>query len=120
MEKPISLTLGTGLGLLALAGIIQKRKHLFGVMNVDTTHSIIRTPLASLLLWGARGNLKTTRRILFGTGLFYILIGIIGTQDKKVAGLLPSKLTRFDIVYHFAVGAAAIWLGTRRGRMMKP
>jgi hypothetical protein len=94
MEKRFSKMLGGGLAMLTLVGFIlpTRRKRFLGLMNVDSTHSV----------------------------LFYIAMGTAGLSDRKVGGALPSGLTNFDIVYHFAVGGAAIWLGSRSGRMMKP
>lgn len=121
MEKYVSLKLGAVLALLTVAGFFLKQKHLLRLMNIDTTHSMLRLPLTAALLYGGTNtDLKTTRKVLFAIGLFYMAMGSAGTVDKRVGGLLPSGLTNFDIVYHFAVGAGALWLGVRSGRMMKP
>jgi hypothetical protein len=124
MEKRFSKMLGGGLAMLTLVGFIlpTRRKRFLGLMNVDSTHSVLRVPLTAALLYAAseRSDLKLTRSALLGTGLFYIAMGTAGLSDRKVGGALPSGLTNFDIVYHFAVGGAAIWLGSRSGRMMKP
>ena len=122
MEKATSLFFGVFLSVLTVAGFLLPRKHFLKLMNVDKTHSMIRIPLAMALLSGSLPvtKMKITREILLGTGIFYIVMGTAGLADKRVAGLLPSGLTKFDIVYHYATGAAAIWLGARSGRMMKP
>lgn len=120
MEKPMAIALGLALTGLAAAGFIKNReKHVMG-MNVDTNHSIIRTPLAAALLLSERTNLRNTRAILTGTGIMYMAVGAIGLVDRKLGGLLPSKLTNFDYAYHFTVGAAALWMGLRPGRMVQP
>lgn len=123
MEKKFSIILGSGLALLALSGLAKsdKPKHLAGLMNVDTQHSLLRIPLSLILLYGGskQASLKETRTILTSVGMFYIAIGTVGTADRKVGGLLPSKLTGFDLLYHFSVGAISLWLGKRSGRMMK-
>lgn len=123
MEKNFSTMLGVGLALLMSAGFLkhEKPKRLLGLMNVDTQHSILRIPTTLALLYaGAHQTpLKNTRTILSFTGLLYLVIGTIGSVDKKAGGALPSKLTNFDLVYHFVVGASALWLGNRKGRMMK-
>jgi hypothetical protein len=123
MEKNFSTMLGVGLALLMSAGFVksEKPKHLLGLMNVDTQHSILRIPTTLALLYAGSRNtsLKNTRMILSRAGMLYLLIGTIGSVDKKAGGALPSKLTNFDLVYHFVVGASALWLGMRSGRMMK-
>jgi hypothetical protein len=123
MEKLFSKMLGCSLLALTFVGFIlpTRRKRFLGLMNVDTTHGILRVPLTAALLYAAtpKVDLKLTRSLLLGTGLFYIVMGTAGLKDKRVGGALPSGLTGFDIVYHFAVGGAAIWLGSRSGRMMK-
>ncbi|HEX8182704.1 MAG TPA: hypothetical protein VF575_03830 [Candidatus Saccharimonadales bacterium] len=121
MEKPMSVSFGVALLILTIAGFVLDTKHLLRLMNIDDNHSIIRVPLtAALLHAGTDANLKTTRKILLGTGLLYVAIGSAGLIDKKLGGLLPSKLTKFDIAYHFAAGTAAIWMGSRSSRMLKP
>lgn len=124
MERQFSSILGAALAVLALDGFAKRDfpKHFLGLMNVDTPHSVLRVPLTVVLLYGGlrQSSLKTTRSILSFVGMFYIAMGAAGSMDKSVGHVLPSKLTKFDVVYHFAVGAAALWLGKRSGRMMKP
>lgn len=119
MEKSMAVILGMALTGLAAAGFVKHNKHLLG-MNVDTNHSLIRTPVAATLLLSEKGDVRTTRNVLTGTGIMYMAIGAIGLIDRKIGGLLPSKLTNFDFIYHFSVGAAALWMGLRPGRMVKP
>lgn len=123
MEKKFSSTLAIGLTLLAASGLVMRKKpkHAAGLMNVDMQHSVLRLPLILLLTYGSSRpvSLRDTRTILAFVGLFYLVIGSAGTFDRRLDGMLPSKLTKFDLVYHFAVGAAALWLGRRNGRMMK-
>jgi hypothetical protein len=121
MEKQMSCSLGATLAFLTVAGFVMDGKHLLKLMNVDVSHSVLRIPLTAALLYGGKDiELKTTRNILLGVGIFYIAMGTAGLMDKKVGGALPSGLTKFDIAYHFAVGAGAIWMGARPGRIMKP
>ena len=119
MEKQVSLGLGITLSALAVAGFVQKEKHVIGLMNVDTNHSMIRIPVAALLFYGSQSNLKATRGVLTATGVIYLLIGAAGIVDRKVGGVLPSKLTGFDLVYHFAVGIPTLLLGLQTGRIIK-
>lgn len=123
MEKNFSTALGIGLALLMAAGFAKnkKPKHFLGLMNVDTQHSILRIPttLASLYAGSRPTSLKDTRTILSLVGLLYLAIGTVGSMDRRAGGALPSKLTGFDLLYHFTVGASALWLGSRSGRMMK-
>jgi hypothetical protein len=123
MEKTTLKLMAKLLGVLATAGFMQSKqpKHFLKAMNVDTSHSILRTPLILAALYGGskKSDLKSARFILASIGVFYLAMGTAGVADKKVGGALPSKLTNFDIVYHLATGAAALWLGTRAGRMMK-
>lgn len=124
MEKSFSSFLGTSLSLLTVSGFARRKvpKHLFGLMNVDTQHSALRLPLTLALLYaGSRqSSLKSTRAILSFVGLFYLAMGTAGYANRSVNGMLPSKLTKFDLAYHFGVGAVALWLGCRSGRMIKP
>lgn len=120
MEKLFSLSLGITLGVLTLVGFIPGTKHFLKLMNTDTSHSALRVPLTAALLYaGTQTDLRATRTILLGVGFFYIAIGTAGLIDKKVGGALPSGLTKFDVLYHLAVGAEALWFGGRPGRMMK-
>lgn len=117
MEKQVSLSLAGIIAALAVAGLVQKKKpkHVMD-MNADTNLSILRVPMTLALLYG--GNPKTssrvTRGILSGVGLAYLALGMAGLFDRKVGGMLPSKLTNFDLAYHFIVGLGALALGSRR------
>jgi hypothetical protein len=120
MEKMLSMNLGITLIFLTVAGFLTDTKHLMKLMNIDTSHSILRIPLILALLYGgSKADLDMTRLILLGVGGFYLAMGTAGLVDKKVGGTLPSGLTKFDIFYHFVVGAEAVWLGARPGRMTK-
>ena len=119
MEKRVSFVLGATLAVLALAGFVKEKKQVAGIMNVDIAHSALRVPVATALMLGAFSRLGITRKILLDTGIIYFVIGMLGVLDKKVYGLLPSRLSRFDLVYHYTVGAFVTWLGVRPGRMMR-
>jgi hypothetical protein len=98
---------------------MKEKKQVAGMMNVDTAHSAIRVPVATALILGAFSRLSITRKILLDTGIVYLVIGMLGVLDKRVYGLLPSKLTRFDLVYHYIIGTLVTWLGIRPGRMIR-
>jgi hypothetical protein len=123
MEKVFSSLLGTGLSVLALSGFAQRKspKYFLHFMNVDTQHSVLRVPLAAVLMYAGsrRTPVRKTRYILSIASLLYLTLGIAGIKDKSIFEMLPSRLTNFDLVYHFSVGTLALWLGTRSGRMMK-
>ncbi|HEX8390318.1 MAG TPA: hypothetical protein VF597_02780 [Candidatus Saccharimonadales bacterium] len=119
MERNVAGILGIALAGLVVTGMLVDNKRPLEIMNVDDSHSMIRVPVAALLLYGAISPLKRARAILLSTGLFYWLIGIGGSSDRRLGGLLPSGLTAFDYVYHFTVGAVCVWLGSRPGRMLK-
>jgi hypothetical protein len=74
--------------------------------------------VTAALLYAAseESSLTTTKNILLAVGLVYLAIGTTGLVDKRAGGLLPSGLTKFDLVYHFVVGAGIIWLGVRRSK----
>jgi hypothetical protein len=117
MEKRFSSILASGLTLLTLSGFVKRKKpkHLLGLMNIDTQHSILRLPLILVLLGAGsqETSLRNTRAILTFVGVFYLAIGSLGAADRRLDGVLPSKLTNFDLAYHFGVGILALWLGRR-------
>ena len=123
MEKTFSTFVGAFLALLAVSGFVKNSqpKRLFGLINVDIQHSMLRVPLTIADINAAlpSRSLKTTRALLSLIGTVYMVMGAIGTTDRKVSGLLPSKLTNFDLGYHFVTGALALWMGMRSGRMLK-
>jgi hypothetical protein len=123
MEKRLSLFLASALAFLSVSGFVKRKKpkHLAGLMNVDTQHSVIRLPLTLALLsaGSSQASLRKTRAILSLVGAVYLVMGTAGLIDKRVGGLLPSKQTNFDLVYHFGVGMLVLWMGTRSGKMMK-
>lgn len=102
MEKKFSLKLGLGLVLLMAAGFVksEKPKHLLGLMNVDTQHSVLRIPTALALLYaGSRhASLKDTRTILSLTSVLYLIIGTIGSMDRKAGACYPLSLP--SLIWH--------------------
>lgn len=120
MEKSLSLFFAGLLSKLALAGLVKRNKQLYGLMNIDENHSLIRLPVIALLSYaGTMGSLSTARKILTCVGAIYLAIGGAGLIDKRVGGVLPSGLTKFDLPYHLVTGAFLVWMGMRPGRMMK-
>lgn len=121
MEKTVSGAIGSLLVFLASTGFIKRHKHLMGLMNVDTNHSMLRIPISALMYYASSSasSLKNTRSLLLGGGLLYVLIGGAGLLDRRIKGFLPSGLTKFDYAYHFGTGAVMIYLGSRKGRMLK-
>ena len=112
MEKQASLMLGGLIAALALAGFVKKDKHAMGLMNVDVAHSVLRVPVATALLYGGnpRTSTRITRSILLGAGAVYLAIGAVGLFDRRAGGLLPSRLTNFDLGYPVVGGLLAIGL----------
>lgn len=119
MEKSYAIALSSLLSVLSVAGFIRDKNKFMG-MNVDKTHSLIRVPVMILTLASTRKTTISTRAALRGVGILYLLIGAAGLFNKRLGGILPSGLNRFDYVYHFMSGASTLWMGARSGRMLKP
>lgn len=116
MERRTARVLGVLVGGLAAAGLFVENRHLVNLMNVDLTLDLLRIPIAAALLYaGFKGSLGLVRRVLLIVGVLYIGMGLVGLFDRELGGLLPTGLTGFDIAFHLLSGAAATWLGMRKG-----
>ena len=103
------------IGVLAILGLFANG-HLFGVLNVDPAMDTLRVVLMAILLFVGFGprDVNAAHIALFGVGLLYISMGVIGLGNPTLGGLLPSGLTGFDVAFHLAAGVAAAIAGLTR------
>ncbi|MBL8159315.1 hypothetical protein JNJ66_02570 [Candidatus Saccharibacteria bacterium] len=97
-----------GLGLI---GLVAGEGHLLGIMNMDAVLDLTRLALAALLLYAvyAAGDNRLVRTGLIVLSVLYLGIGLFGLADPTIGGLLPNGLTSFDILFHLASGAFALY-----------
>lgn len=115
MAKKTARILGTIVLALAIVGLLAGERQLFNLMNVDAAIDALRIPVAALLLYVGYGRVSndTLRSALLFVGLLYVGIGFLGWGSPSLFGLLPSRLTGFDVVFHLVAGFIAIWAGVR-------
>jgi hypothetical protein len=98
------------IGALGIIGLFVSG-HLFQITNTDIVLDIARIGLAAFLFYAgfmAKDD-KMVNRALSATGILYIGLGILGLITPTIGGLLPTGLTGFDIVFHLATGALAMY-----------
>jgi hypothetical protein len=103
---------GIFISALAFLGLFVSG-HLFALTNTDTVLDTVRIILAIYLLYAgffARDD-RTVNTALFTVGSLYVGLGVLGLISPTLGGLLPSGLTGFDIVFHLATGALAVYAG---------
>jgi hypothetical protein len=98
-----------GLGIIGLF----VSGHLFQITNTDIVMDIFRIALAGYLFYAgfiSRDD-RTVNGALNVTGIVYLAIGILALVTPTIGGLLPAGLTGFDVVFHLATGALALYAG---------
>jgi hypothetical protein len=107
---------GLVIGALGIVGLFVSG-HLFEIMNVDLLLDVVRIILAVGLLYAGMQTKEehNANLALSIVGVLYIALGIVGLISSTVFGLLPAGLTGFDIIFHLATGALAVWIGLRHG-----
>jgi hypothetical protein len=102
-----------GLGII---GLIVGDTQWLGLINVDLFLDVARLGLAVLLLYAvyAARDDGFTRMALLTFGMAYVLIGALGVVSPDVFGLLPSRLSGFDITFHLLAGVAALGIAAYR------
>jgi hypothetical protein len=85
--------------------------HLLKIMNVDIALDLFRLALGIMLLrvaWMAMADYMEANFALIVVALLYLGLAIAGIFSPDMGGLLPSKLTGFDIGFHIVTGLLAL------------
>jgi hypothetical protein len=106
MLRIVARVLGSVIALLACAGFFVEGAHLANLMNVDIALDLLRGLCAGALL--VVGIVQTpsasVRAVLAVTGVAFVVLGLLGSYDPTVFGMLPMGLTVMDVVFHVFVG----------------
>ena len=109
MQRRLVQIFGVVIAILAVAGLFVEGRHLFGLMNVDIVHDMVRIVVAAIVLYVgfSENGEQYTRGTLAGLGVLYFAIGLLGIASPELGGLFPTGLTGFDIAYHLIGGLIA-------------
>ncbi|MCU1544274.1 MAG: putative integral rane protein [Microbacteriaceae bacterium] len=113
MAKAYAVMLGVLLGSHAFVGWFIEGERMLGVLNVDTFNDIVYTLCAVALLFvgSTHTPAKVIQGVLLLVGALFVVMGIGGTLDEHLGGLLPSGTTIIDHLLLFGTGGAALLLG---------
>ena len=119
MLREFAQILGIALVLFGLAGLALGEQYAAGLVKVhlgaDLLHLISGLALAGVgIAWGTAGLVRQT---VTGTGVLYVLVGVLGFFAPALFGLVPEAFTVVDNLIHLAIGALALlgaWLSARR------
>jgi hypothetical protein len=112
-----------GLLILALGiiGLLAGERQFLGFLNVDLALDLTRLALAAMLLNAVYNRDAEAERLgLALVGVLYVGLGIFGLFDSTAGGLLPHKLSVFDIVFHLAAGLAALGIAVKEKAAPNP
>jgi hypothetical protein len=113
MAKAYAVMLGVLLASHAFVGWFIEGERMLGVLNVDIFNDIVYTLCAVALLFvgSTHTPVKAIQGVLLLVGALFVLMGIGGTIDEHLGGLLPSGTTIIDHLLLFGTGGTALLLG---------
>jgi hypothetical protein len=110
LQRGVALVFAYLVAALGLIGLLAGEQQLLGFLNVDWPLDVARLALAALLfsaLYWARDSISV-RTALGIFGVVYLGLALIGMISPTVGGLLPSRLSGFDIAFHLLAGIVAV------------
>ncbi len=117
MVREYAKYLGIALVLTGIVGIVLGDQSLGGLLNIDIVEDIIHIGSGALLAYvGFRGSTDLARTVVGGTGVVYLLVGLIGFVAPNLFGLLPHGYSIADNLLHLALGVAGIVIAWFVGR----
>jgi hypothetical protein len=95
--------------VLGVVGLVAGERQFLDFLNVDLALDFTRLALAAMLLNAVYNRDPDGERMgLVLVGLLYVGLGVYGVFDSTIGGILPSKLSVFDIGFHLVTGVAAL------------
>ncbi len=119
MVRLYSRLVGLVLVVLGVVGLLAGDEPLFGELglNSDVPEDLFHLLTGGLLAAvGFRGSGALVRSVAGGVGVVYVLLGVLGTVNDELFGLLPDGYTVVDNLVHLVVGGLGIALAWVVGR----
>lgn len=117
MQRTVVKVYGVLIALLAVMGLfVNDGSYMLGFMNADMALDWLRIALALFLLYAGfvSGEESTVRGALWTVGVLYVGMGVLALFDSTLWGLLPTKLTVFDVGFHLVTGLFAIAIAAKK------
>lgn len=124
MVRTCAQVFGVVLLVLGLLGLGLGDQSLGGQLNIDLLEDVIHLVTGGILLYVGYGpvNAGQARSTVAGTGVFYLVLTLIGFADPTVFGQLPSGYTLVDNLIHLVIGGllVAVAYGARSAARTSP
>jgi hypothetical protein len=103
--------------LIGIIGVLLGDGSLWDIVNSDVPEDVIHLATGALLLYaGFWGADSLARSIVGGVGVVYLLLGLLGSVNDELFGLLPDGYTIVDNVLHLVAGGLGVALAWVVGR----
>ena len=113
MAKKYAQIIGILVFAAGLIGLIFGEGQLAGIINIDLAFDLLRMAFGALLIYaGFAASASAARGIVGFVGGVYVIMGIVGFFSPDMLGLLPGRLTGFDVVFHLLGGVLGLALAT--------
>jgi hypothetical protein len=100
--------------VLGIVGLLAGEQQFLNFLNVDVALDLTRLGLAAMLLNAVYNRDGEAERMgLLLVGFLYVGLGVFGIFDSTIGGVLPDKLSAFDIVFHLVTGVAALGVAAK-------
>jgi hypothetical protein len=114
MVRLYAKVVGVTVILIGVVGLLLGDKSLFGVLNIDLVEDGIHLLTGGLLAYAgfAAKDLKVVRAIVGGTGIAYLVVGVMAFPKPMLFGLIPSGYeVVLDNLIHLTLGVLGIFVG---------
>ncbi len=114
MVRLYAKIVGVTVILIGVVGLLLGDKSLFGVLNIDLVEDGIHLLTGGLLAYAgfAARDLKVVRAIVGGTGIAYLVVGVLAFPKPMLFGLIPSGYELvLDNLIHLTLGVLGIFVG---------
>jgi hypothetical protein len=114
MVRLYAKIVGVTVILIGVVGLLLGEGSLFGVLNIDLVEDGIHLLTGGLLAYAgfAARDLKVVRAIVGGTGIAYLVLGVVSFARPMLFGLIPSGYVLvLDNLIHLTLGVLGIFVG---------
>ncbi len=114
MVRLYAKVVGVTVILIGVVGLLLGDKSLFGVLNIDLVEDGIHLLTGGLLAYAgfAARDLSVVRAIVGGTGIAYLVVGVVAFATPMLFGLIPSGYeVVLDNLIHLTLGVLGTYVG---------
>ena len=110
MARAYAQMVGAGLVLLGVAGLLLGEERLLGLLNVDLLENVVHLASGGLLIYASalRREARFARGAVGAVGVFYLLVGVLGSVLPTLLGLLPHGYSVVDNLIYVVLGILSL------------